>query len=124
MSSTSSEPPPAHSSPLTQHQIALMSRYVLHKGHVADIENDIVDIQIDIARERDQPSVEHHEKDLAKAQADLQWHRDEKMRKEKELKQEEERLKTVVGEEAALAKKQLKEIGFYLGRERTMTCLR
>ena len=97
---------------------------MLHKGHVADIENDIVDIQIDIGREHDQPGVEHHKNDLAKAQEDLQWHKDEKGRKERALKQEEERLKKVVGEEAALAKKQLKEIGFYLGRERAMTCLR
>lgn len=124
VSSSSSESPPAHTAPFAQYQSALVDRYTLHAGFVADLENDIVDIQVDIGRHREHPGREHYEKELAEAQENLQRHKDEKGKKKRALKQEEERLKKVVGAGAELAKKQLTEIGFYLGREKTIVCLR
>lgn len=124
VSPASSEPPLARIFPLTQYQSALVSRYTLHTGFVADLENDIVDIQVDIGRDRGHVGIEYYEKELAKAQENLQRHKDEKGRKERALKQEEERLKKVVGDGVELAKKQLTEIGFHLGRDSTIVCLR
>ncbi|CAE7175733.1 hypothetical protein P3342_008037 [Pyrenophora teres f. teres] len=120
----SEPPPPVRRSPLTQNQSGLISLNLLHNIHVSATENKIVDIQVRIGCERDQPGVKDLKKDLAKAQVILQRLKEEKKRNVRTLNQEEERLKKIVGEGAALAKKQLKEINFYLGREKTRRCLR
>ncbi|EDU45685.1 hypothetical protein PtrSN002B_009192 [Pyrenophora tritici-repentis] len=124
-SSNSSElRPPLRKSPLTQDQIDRIALYILCSEYVSATENKIVDIQVHIGRECDQPGAKGLKKDLAKAQSTLHKLKEEKKRNVCALSQEQERLKKSVGEGAELAKKQLKEIDVYLERVKTRPCLR
>jgi hypothetical protein len=86
--------------------------------------NTVVDLEISVRRERDESSLSYLAEELERAQEELVLHRDAKRKKKREIEREEENLKTVVGNGSEKARRQLNEIGIYMGRERTLVCLR
>ncbi|KNG48932.1 hypothetical protein TW65_04343 [Stemphylium lycopersici] len=115
-------------STLTQRQNSLVSIYSLHSSHVIDLMNIIVDLEIAVRRERDEPGLQCLRDELAKAQVDLAMHREGKRKKERQIGKEEERLKKVLGdgkaEDRRVARSQLDEIVYYMGSGRASGCLR
>ena len=115
-------------SQLTQRQNSLISIYLLHNSHTIDLMNIIVDLEIAVRRERDEPGLQCLRDELAKAQVDLVMHREGRRKKEVQIREEEGRLRKVLrdgkSEERRVARAQLDEIGYYMGSGRASECLR
>jgi hypothetical protein len=109
---------------LTTYQKSLISAYKFHSNRVSDLMNTIVDLEISVRRERDEPSLQYLVEELEEAREELILHRDAKRKKGREINKEEENLKMVVGIGATMARKQLSEIGTYMERDRVIVCLR
>ncbi|KAG9194733.1 hypothetical protein G6011_04768 [Alternaria panax] len=121
---SSTEPSSPLPSFLTTYQNNLISAYTSHSDRLSDLMNTVVDLEISMRRERDEPSLQYLAEELKKAQEDLVLHRDAKRKKEKEIKIEKENLEMVVGNGSNMARKQLDEIVMHVGRERMILCLR
>lgn len=86
--------------------------------------NTVVDLEISVRRERDEPSLRYLVEELEKAQEELVLYRDVKRKKEREIKEEEKKLKLIAGTGSIVAKKQLNNVGMHMSKERTVLCLR
>jgi hypothetical protein len=121
---SSSAPPPAPLYPLTQYQNRLITTYLLHNNYVTNFMNTVVDLEINIARERDEPSVQYLKDELSKAQVSLVQQRELRRGKEREIRLEMDRLSRVVGKEEAAAKRQLEGIAEYMGSDKALGLFR
>jgi hypothetical protein len=86
--------------------------------------NTVVDLEISVRRERDEPSLRYLVEELDKAQEELVLYRDGKRKKEREINEEEKKLKLIAGIESIIAKRQLDEMGMHMSKEKTVLCLR
>ena len=114
---------------LTQYQKKLVTNYLLHEHFETEGMNIVVELDINIQRERDEPSLGYLKREFDEAQCDLSIHRDEKRKADRQIRAEEERLRKVlretrVDEERGLARKQLDEIEAVLKRDQKIECLR
>lgn len=121
---SNSNPPSPPPTSLTVYQLSLVSAYKSCGDRVNSLMNTVVDLEISVRRERDEPSLRYLVEELDKAQEQLVLYRDGKRKKEKEIKEEEKKLKLIAGTESIIAKRQLDEMGMHMSKERTVLCLR
>jgi hypothetical protein len=114
----------ASSPTLTPYQKELVRLYKVHNSHIDDLMNTVVEIEISIRRERDDPSVPCLKAEYEKAQLDLVMHRDGKRKNDRKIKYEQKRLEMVVGEGSVAAREQLGEMRRYMEKEKAIVCLR
>jgi hypothetical protein len=114
-------PPPTF---LTVYQVSLVSAYKSCGDRINSLMNTVVDLEISVGRERDEPSLRYLVEELKKAQEELVLYRDGKRKKEREINEEEKKLKLIAGSGSIIAKRQLDEMGMHMSKERTVLCLR
>ncbi|RYN93753.1 hypothetical protein AA0120_g4280 [Alternaria tenuissima] len=114
-------PPPTF---LTVYQVSLVSAYKSCGDRINSLMNTVVDLEISVRRERDEPSLRYLVEELEKAQEELVLYRDVKRKKEREIKEEEKKLKLIAGTGSIVAKRQLNNMGMHMSKERTVLCLR
>ncbi|EOA86834.1 hypothetical protein ACJQWK_08351 [Exserohilum turcicum] len=118
-----------HKTALTQHQHTLVSTYLYHRGYETSAMNTIVELEISVRRERDEPGVAWLRRELAGAQRVLAVHREGRRKGEGRLRVEVERLRRVGretdGRERDVVGRQVVEIERVMGRRRRAgVCLR
>ncbi|KAB2110904.1 hypothetical protein AG0111_0g221 [Alternaria gaisen] len=119
-----SNPPSSPPTFLTVYQLSLVSAYKSCGDHVNSLMNTVVDLEISVRRERDEPSLRYLVEELDKAQEELVLYRDGRRKKEREIKEEEKKLKLIAGTGSIIAKRQLNDMGMHMSKERTVLCLR
>jgi hypothetical protein len=121
---SNSNPPSPPPTFLTVYQLSLVSAYKSCGDRVNSLMNTVVDLEISVRRERDEPSLRYLVEELDKAQEELVLYRDGKRKKEREVNEEEKKLKLIAGIESIIAKRQLDEMGMHMSKEKTVLCLR
>ncbi|USP76097.1 uncharacterized protein yc1106_03371 [Curvularia clavata] len=116
---------------LTAHQKNLLIIYHLHRHYEIEFMNTVVDVDITIRRERDEPGVKFIKQQLGDMQEELARHREGGRRVERKIMNERERLGMVLkkrrgGEkEKYVARRQLEEIEKVMEkRKQKIKCLR
>lgn len=84
--------------------------------------NTLVELEISVRRERDEPGVRYLGRYMARVRMRLAGYREERRRAEGEIGREMERLRRVVGEGSGVAKMQAEEVRRVMGRG--VECLR
>ena len=121
---SNSNPPSPPPTFLPVYQVSLVSAYKSCGDRINSLMNTVVDLEISVRRERDEPSLRYLVEELEKAQEELVLYRDVKRKKEREIKEEEKKLKLIAGTGSIVAKRQLNNVGMHMSKERTVLCLR